>query len=122
MLLTAIARLVLTGVFLGSCATAGMPSSVNMIATAGPPTPDSVNVEIFDASAPTRSYKEIAIILVGSGGEASRRNELVRRARQIGADAVVIRGRITAAGTAVPRGTGPIGPYQLHATAIRFLR
>lgn len=80
-------------------------------------------VEVFQSRLPDRPYTEIARIEVGDTDDKWSMRQILLKAREIGADAVIITGRVGSYATAVPVGQRSMAvaeSYGMTAIAIRF--
>ena len=96
---------------------------VTLYGNAYPPKAESDPIEVFQSKLPERPYSEIARIEVGDTDDKWSMKQILLKAREIGADAVIITGRVGSAGYGVPVSGMVIGAseaYGLSAIAIRF--
>ena len=80
-------------------------------------------VEVFQTRLPDRPYIEVASISVGDTDEEYCMEQTLLKAREVGADAVILKGRVGTTAVAVPVGgvAYAVGnEYGLSAIAIRF--
>jgi hypothetical protein len=108
------------------CASTGFLMAKPKVTMFGPtyPAKDSTaTIEVFQSQKPDRPYQEIARIEVGDTDDNWSMKHIILQARQIGADAVIIAGRVGTVGVATPIGSqvhGASRAYGLTAVAIRF--
>jgi len=84
-----------------------------------PPRDSTAVIEVFQSRVPGRPYIEIARIQVGDTDDDWSLRQIRRKARELGADAVIITGRVgsfVVGSAAVAAGEN----YGLAAIAIRF--
>lgn len=80
-------------------------------------------VEVFQTRAPDRPYQEIASISVGDTDDEYCMEQILIKAREVGADAVILKGRVGTTGVAIPVGGAAYAvgsDYGLSAIAIRY--
>jgi len=80
-------------------------------------------VEVFQTRAPDRPYIEVASISVGDTDEEYCMEQVLLKAREVGADAVIIKGKVGTTSVAVPVGglAYAVGSdYGLSSIAIRY--
>lgn len=110
----------------GACASTGFLMArpkVTMFGPAYPARDSGAVVEVFQSRLPDRPYTEIARIEVGDTDDNWSMRQILLKAREIGADAVIITGRVGSYATAVPVGQTSIAVgegYGLAAIAIRY--
>ena len=79
---------------------------VMMLGDAGNPKTDAENIDIYYTKRPERDYKEIARIEVGDTNDEYNLEQILLKARGMGADAVIIIGRSGSYGYVSGAGTG----------------
>lgn len=79
---------------------------VLMLGEAGNPKTESDNIDIFYTKIPEQGYVEIARIEVGDTNDEYSLNQILVKARSIGADGVIIIGRSGSYGPVIGSGTG----------------
>ena len=80
-------------------------------------------VEVFQTHVPDRPYQEIALISVGDTDDDYCMEQVLLKARELGADAVILKGRVGTTAAAVPVGGMALASgrdYGLSAIAIRY--
>lgn len=80
-------------------------------------------VEVFQTRVPDRPYQEIALISVGDTDDDYCMEQILLKARELGADAVILKGRVGTTAVAVPVGGMALASgsdYGLSAIAIRY--
>ena len=113
---------------LAACASTGFlmaKPKVTLFGPAYPPRDSTAEIEVFQSQKPDRPYQEIARIEVGDTDDNWSMKQILIKAREIGADAVIIVGRSGAYGVGVPVGSGVYAAseeYGMVAIAIRFRR
>lgn len=88
-----------------------------------PPKDSTVAIEVFQSQKPVRPYQEIARIEVGDTDDNWSLKQILKKAREIGADAVIIVGRSGEYGVGVPAGSmvyATSQQYGMVAIAIRY--
>ena len=128
----------LTGALLAlavsSCASNGFlmaKAKVTMFRQAGPPKPADAQVEVFQTNKPERQYDELARIECDDTDDSWAMKQILESARKIGADAVIILGRVGSLGVATGTATavGPVATgsgvslgqgYGFSAVAVRY--
>ena len=104
---------------------------VIMIGKAGTPKPPTAKIDIYYTNKPKKKYDEIAIIKVADTDDEWSLNQIKIKARELGADGVVIIGRsssygyVTGGGTSTNSlstsiGIGATKGYGLEAIAIMY--
>lgn len=104
---------------------------VTMFREAGHPKAPTDQIDVFYTTRPDRRYEEIARIEVGDTDDDWSMKQIMAKAREIGADGIIIIGRVGSygfgAGTATDTGTfaatsgfGVGEGYGLTAVAIRY--
>jgi hypothetical protein len=120
--------------FIHGCASTGFlmaQPEVTMFKEAGTPKSSTDHIDIFYTKKPDRDYEEIAIIEVGDTDDDWSMKQIKIKAREIGADGVIIIGRVgsygyvTGTGTstgsfATAAGIGVGEGYGLVAVAIKY--
>ncbi len=100
--------------FIHGCASTGFlmaQPEVTMFGEAGTPKPSTVHVDTFYTEPPDREYDEIAQISVGGTDDNWNMEQIKIKARELGADGVIIIGRVGSYGygTATGTSTGSFG-------------
>ena len=109
-----------------ACASTGFlmaKPKVTLYGNAYPPKGESDPIEVFQTRLPDRPYSEIARIEVGDTDDKWSMKQILLKAREIGADGVIITGRAGHQSVGVPVGGTVIAAsegYGLTAIAIRF--
>lgn len=85
-------------ILLSGCAT------VTMISTAYPSKAHDAHIDIYVTNKPTSEYSEIALIKCGNISDKSTFKQIKIKAREIGADAVIITGRTGSSSVGIPMG------------------
>lgn len=88
-----------------------------------PPKPADAKIQIFSAAMPDRPFIEIAEISCSASSDKYNMKHILIKARQIGADALILKGNTGSSAVAFPVGkvavAGSSG-YGLRFTAIRW--
>ena len=90
------ARLLLLAGAVAGCASTGFLMArpkVTLFGPAYPPKDSTAAIEVFQSQKPDRPYQEIARIEVGDTNDNWSMKQILIKAREIGADAVIIVGR-----------------------------
>ena len=82
------------------------PPQVIMLGEAGTPKTDAEDIDIYYLTRPERSFKEIARIEVGATNDEYSMEQIMLKAREMGADGVIIVGRSGSISFAGGTGTG----------------
>ena len=90
-------------VFLSGCMA---QPKVLILGEAGSPKTEAENIDIFYTKRPEQEYVEIARIEVGDTNDEYSLNQILMKARSMGADGVVIIGRSGSYGPVISSGTG----------------
>jgi hypothetical protein len=89
-----------------------------------PSKPLDAQIDVYQTALPQREYVEIAMISCGDTDDNWNMKQILEQAREIGADAIIIRGRVGTYGVGVPVGTqmvyGVSEGYGITAVAIRY--
>jgi|SRR5207247_7077778 len=120
------ARLLLLAGAVAGCASTGFLMArpkVTLFGPAYPPKDSTATIEVFQSQKPDRPYQEIARIEVGDTDDNWSMKQILIKAREIGADAVIIVGRSGVYGVGAPVGSAVYAAseeYGMVAIAIRF--
>lgn len=98
-------------------------AEVTMLTQTYPSKSDQENIDIFNTNLPTKGYQEIALISCGDTNDDWNMQQILLKAREIGADGIIITGRVGSYGAFFPSGTMAIGAsesYGLTAVAIKY--
>lgn len=108
------------------CASTGFLMAKPKVVLYGPPLPAkpaNAPIEVFQSQKPERPYQEIAKIEVGDTDDNWSMAQILKKAREIGADGVLITGRSGNYGVGVPVGTAVYAAteaYGLVAIAFKY--
>ena len=108
------------------CASTGFLMAKPEVVLYGPPLPakpTNAPIEVFESQKPTRPYQEIAKIEVGDTDDNWSMAQILKKAREIGADGVLITGRSGHYGVGVPAGSAVYAAteaYGLVAIAFKY--
>jgi hypothetical protein len=107
-----------------TCCAALMSSPVvTMFGPPGPAKHATAYVQVFSTTLPAQPYIEIAEITCDDTSNNWNMKQILIKAREIGADAIVLKGGMGAWGVSVPSGNGAVAlseGYGLRAVAIRW--
>jgi hypothetical protein len=123
-----LATLALSGlaVGLGGCASSGFLNPRPSVTLYGPALPSrdkGAEVEMFQTQRPERPYSEIARIETTHGDDAWGMKQILAKARELGADGVIVVGSTRKAVEQVPgaaQNMTVVRPYGISAIALRF--
>jgi len=108
------------------CATTGFlmaKPKVTMFGNAYPPKSEDATIDIYMTNKPTQEYVEFARITVGDTNDKWCLEQITKKAREIGADAVIIIGKAGSYGVGVPIGYSAYvvsEEYGMTAIAIKY--
>lgn len=108
------------------CATTGFlmaKPKVTMFGNAYPPKSEDVAIDIYMTTKPTQEYTEFARITVGDTNDKWCMEQIRKKAREIGADAVIIIGKAGSYGMGIPIGYSTYvvsEEYGMTAIAIKY--
>ena len=94
------------------CASTGFMMArpkVTLYGTPLPPKARSAPIEVFETQKPDRPYREVARIEVRDTNDRWSLEQIQKKAREVGADGVIITGRSGRVGAATPVGNGAYG-------------
>ncbi len=120
------AGLLLLAGAVAACASTGFlmaKPKVTLFGPTYPPKDSTAAIEVFQSQKPDRPYQELARIEVGDTDDNWSMKQILIKAREIGADAVIIVGRSGVHGVGVPAGSAVYaasGEYGMVAIAIRY--
>lgn len=106
-------------ILLYSCASA----KVTLFGETYPPKGEDTVIDVYSTNKPSISYKEIAKITCGDTSESWNIKQILKKAREIGADGVIIIGKAGTMGVGVPIGNLTYiasEDYGIAATAIKY--
>jgi len=112
--------------FFFGCASTGFlmaKPKVTMFGNTYPPKAKNETIDFYLTDKPTREYIEFAKITVGDTNDQWCMEQIQKKAREIGADAVVIIGKVGSSGMGVPAGeftTVVSKDYGMSAVAIKY--
>jgi len=96
---------------------------VSMYSAPYPPKAQYDRIDVYQTSLPTRAYSEIALIKCGDTDDQWNMNQILKRAREIGADGVIVVGRAGSYGVGIPVGNMAYAVsegYGITAIAIKY--
>lgn len=92
---------------LTGCASTGFlmaKPKVTMFRNAYPPKNDKANIDVYMTTMPTKKYVELAKITCADTNEKWCLQQISKKAREIGADAVIVVGKAGSLGIGIPMG------------------
>jgi hypothetical protein len=111
---------------LNACARNGfLMAKVNLYGDSYPSKADDAKIDIYRTKAPSKNYKEIAEITCADTNDEWALDQIVKKAREIGADGIFIVGDAGAYGVGVPVGSSVVytsaESYGIQAIAIKYI-
>lgn len=110
--------LIMSLLFMG-CATA----EIVMYHDSFHPKDPNCQIDVYDTVMPTKEYIEIARISCADTNDSWNMKQIKKKAREIGADAIIMKGRVGSFGMGVPSGNMVIASaenYGIIAIAIKY--
>lgn len=98
-------------------------ANVVMINEAYPAKSEDANIDVYITNTPTSEYIELAQITCNDTDDEWSLNQIKIKAREIGADAIIIMGKASTGGVGVPIGNTYIyssESYGMRAVAIKY--
>lgn len=98
-------------------------AKVNFYTSAYPPKSENAIIEVYRTKAPSKEYTEFAEIYCNDTNEEWALNQILIKAREIGADAIIIIGPAEVYGVGVPIGNmvyTSSSEYGLRSIAIKY--
>lgn len=108
------------------CASTGFlmaKARVTQFGDSYPPKEEDAKIDIFITNKPTQEYNEFAQITCGDTNDQWSLEQITKKAREIGADGIIIIGKAGSSGVGVPIGTSTYvvsEEYGMTAVAIRY--
>jgi len=108
------------------CASTGFlmaKPKVTMFGNAYPPKSENATIDVYMTTKPTQEYIEFARITIGDTNEKWCIEQITKKAREIGADAVIIIGKAGSYGVGIPLGYSAYvvsEEYGMTAVAIKY--
>lgn len=93
----------------GGCASTGFMMArpkVTLYGTPLPPKSRTTPIEVFETQKPERPYREVARIEVRDTNDRWSLEQIQKKAREVGADGIIITGRSGRVGAGTPIGSG----------------
>jgi hypothetical protein len=118
--------LVVLMLHLFGCASTGFlmaKPKVTMFGNAYPPKNNNATIDIYITAKPTQEYIEFARITIGDTNDKWCLEQITKKAREIGADAVIIIGKAGSHGVGIPIGYSAYvvsEEYGMTAIAIKY--
>ncbi|WP_206170458.1 hypothetical protein [Flagellimonas maritima] len=88
-----------------------------------PPKEEDSKIDVYVTNKPTQEYTEFAQITCGDTNDQWSLEQITRKAREIGADGIIIIGKVGSSGVGVPIGTSTYvvnEEYGMTAVEIRY--
>jgi hypothetical protein len=88
-----------------------------------PPKDEGTKIDIFITNKPTQEYVELAIITCNDTNDNWSLEQITKKAREIGADGIIIVGKTGVTGVGIPMGYSTYvvsGEYGMTAIAIKY--
>ncbi len=110
-----------------SCASTGFlmaKAKVNLYRTAFPPKDENAQIDIYRTQTPDKRYIEIGEITCGDTNDKWALKQTLIKARQIGADGIIIIGKSGSSGAGIPIGNivyVASEGYGINAIAVKYL-
>ena len=99
-------------VIVSGCASTGFMMARPKVTLYGTPLPAKARtapIEVFETQKPERPYREVARIEVRDTNDRWSLEQIQKKAREVGADGIIITGRSGRVGAATPVGNGAYG-------------
>lgn len=119
--------IMLTSLYIHSCASNGFlmaKAKVKMYQTAYPAKSDTATIDIYRSNRPDQKYLELAEISCGDTNDDWSMKQITIKAREIGADGLIIMGKAGSYGYGVPIGDmvyTSTESYGITAIAIKYI-
>jgi hypothetical protein len=99
-------------------------AKVTMFGNAYPPKDAEVTIDVYRTNTLTQEYVEFAQIVCGDTNDNCSLQQILKKAREIGADAVIITGKVGSYGIGIPMGNSLTyvanESYGMTAIAIKY--
>ncbi len=112
--------------FFSSCASAGFlmaKAKVTLFSDPYPPKSEDAEIDVYMTKKPTQDYVEFAQITCGDTNDKWSLEQINKKAREIGADGIIIIGKTGSSGVGIPMGTSTYvvsEDYGMTAVAIKY--
>ena len=117
-----------TLILFSSCASTGFlmaKPKVTLFGKTYPAKDDIATIDVYITNKPTQEYIEFAKIIIADTNEKWNIEQLTKKAREIGADALIIIGKAGTSGVGTPMGTSSYivsHDYGMSAIAIKYIK
>ena len=118
--------LIASALLLSRCASTGFlmaKAKVTLFGDSYPAKSEDAKIYIYMTNKPTKDYVEFAQITCGDTNDKWSLEQITKKAREIGADGIIIIGKAGTSGVGVPMGTSTYivsEEYGMTAVAIKF--
>lgn len=108
------------------CASTGFlmaKAKVTLFSDSYPPKEEEAKIDVYMTNKPTQVYIEFAQITCGDTNDKWSLEQITKKAREIGADGIIIIGKVGSSGIGVPIGTSTYvvsEEYGMTAVAIKY--
>lgn len=98
-------------------------AKVTLFGDSYPPKSEEAKIDVYMTNKPTQEYVEFAQITCGDTNDKWSLEQITKKAREIGADGIIIIGRARTSGVGIPMGTSTYvmsEGYGMTAVAIKY--
>lgn len=116
--------LLISTLIISSCASTGFlmaKAKVTLFGDSYPPKSEDAKIDVYNK--PTQEYVEFAQITCGDTNDKWSLEQITKKAREIGADGIIIIGKAGTSGVGIPMGTSTYvvsEEYGMTAVAIKY--
>lgn len=118
--------LIVSALLFSSCASTGFlmaKAKVTLFGDSFPPKDEDAKIDVYMTNKPTQEYIEFAQITCGDTDDNWSLEQITKKAREIGADGIIIIGKAGTSGVGIPMGTLTYvvsEDYGMTAIAIKY--
>jgi hypothetical protein len=118
--------LLISALIVSSCASTGFlmaKAKVTLFGDSYPPKNEDAKIDVFMTNKPTQEYVEFAQITCRDTNDKWSLEQITKKAREIGADGIIIIGKAGASGVGIPMGNLAYvvsEEYGMNAVAIKY--
>ncbi len=118
--------LIVSGLLFSRCASTGFlmaKAEVTLFGDSYPQKNEDAKVDVYITNKPTQEYIEFAQITCGDTNDKWSLEQIIKKAREIGADGIIIIGKAGSSGVGIPMGTSTYvvsEEYGMTAVAIKY--
>ena len=118
--------LLISTLIISSCASTGFlmaKAKVTLFGDSYPPKSEDAKIDVYMTNKPTQEYVEFAQITCGDTNDKWSLEQITKKAREIGADGIIIIGKAGASGVGIPMGNLAYvvsEEYGMNAVAIKY--